>query len=211
MHNMNLSRTTRPVWRRTWRLGFLALTVGTVAAASLSPDKTTRVVVWNGESERTGAGWVNPTSSSIKPQSAVVHGGKVALEFKFKDDAHWIGAGWDWVAFKTGAFGTDVTSMKRFTFWIKSQGKTGDLQINLLCCGPVLDTPEHHTEKVHVLKYCPKLFDGKWHEVAIPLADLTRPAGFDPQHVCELQMGFLVDKEAEGSFFLADLAFDAGK
>jgi hypothetical protein len=206
-------RTMRqPVWRHTQHLGLLATIACVVAAAvpvgTASAAKAKRMVVWDGVAEATGAGWVNPTTSSINPQSAVQQGGKPAIEFKFKDDAHWIGAGWNWVSFKTGAFGTDVGAMKRFTFWIRSKGKTGDLQINLLCNGPVLDTPEHHTEKVHVLKYCPKLLDGRWHEVAVPLADLTRPQGFDPRHVCELQMGFLRDKAVDGSFYFADIAFD---
>jgi hypothetical protein len=75
-----------------------------------------------------------------------------------------------------------------------------------LCNGAVFDTPEHHTEKVPVLKYCPQLLDGQWHQVSIPLADLKQPKGFDPSHVGELQM--FNAGEGDGSFFIDDIAFD---
>ena len=138
-----------------------------------------RIVVWDGEQANIGAGWVNPTTSTIKPQSAESHSGNTALEFKFKGSNQWLGAGWNWCAFKTGPHGADITSMKYFTFWIKKKGKVADLQINLLCNGKVFDMPEHHTEKVSVLKYCPQLLDGEWHQVRIPLTNFKQPMGFD--------------------------------
>jgi hypothetical protein len=66
--------------------------------------------------------------------------------------------------------------------------------------------PEHHTEKVSVLHYCPQLLDGEWHKVSIPLADFTQPKGFDPLHVGELQM--FNAGEGDGSFFIDDIGFE---
>ena len=85
------------------------------------------------------------------------------------------------MGFKTGNVGTDASEMKNLTFWIKSKGKTGLLQINLLCNGEILDTPEEHTAKVEVLKYCPQLLDGQWHEVVIPLAVSQTREGLQPK------------------------------
>ncbi len=178
-------------------------------AASLPPSapvSAKRVVVWDGEQASRGAGWVNPITSSIGPQTVEAHSGNTAVEFKFKGDGDWLGAGWNWCAFQTGPYGTDIRAMKNFTFWIKSKGKVADLQINLLCNGPVFDMPEHHTEKVSVLSYCPQLSDGQWHQVSIPLMDLKQPKGFDPLHVGELQM-FNVGA-GDGSYFFDDLAFE---
>jgi hypothetical protein len=199
------TRTANSLRKAIVVAGILATLQTTTMAALGSSGKT--IIVWDGEKFAIGGGWVNPTTSTIKPQSKVAHGGKAALELKFKDNAHWIGAGWNWLQFKTGSFGTDITGMTHFTFWIKAKGVTGDLQFNLLCNGPVLDTPEHHTDKVRVAKYCPKAFDGKWHQVVVPLADLKQPSGFDAKHVCELQMGFIADKQVDGSFFIDDIAF----
>jgi len=167
-----------------------------------------RVVVWDGEQANKGAGWTNPTTATIKPQTVEAHSGNTALEFKFKGSKEWLGAGWNWFAFKTGILGTDASDMKNLTFWIKTKGKGGPLQINLLCNGVVLDTPEGHTAKVQVLRYCPQLLDGQWHEVVIPLAALKPAKGFNPRIMCELQMGFMAEEGTDGSFFIDDIAFD---
>jgi hypothetical protein len=173
-----------------------------------SPVK--RVVVWDGEQANLGAGWVNPTTSTIKPQNVEVHSGDTALEFRLKGTNHWMGMGWNWFKFKTGTnVGTDASGMRNLTFWIKSQGKVaGTLQVNLLCNGEVLDTPEEHTVKVEVLKYCPRLFDGGWHEVVIPMADLDRIKGFNRRIISEMHLGLTTAQETDGSFFIDDIGFD---
>ena len=167
-----------------------------------------RVVVWDGEQVSTGAGWTNPTTATIKPQTVEVHSGNTSLEFRFKGSKEWLGAGWNWLAFKTGNIGTDASEMKNLTFWIKSKGKTGLLQINLLCNGEILDTPEEHTAKVEVLKYCPQMLDGQWHEVVIPLAALKPAKGFNPRIISEIHFGFMAEEGTDGSFFIDDIAFD---
>lgn len=162
------------------------------------------IVVWNG----TGAGWTNPTTSIIQAESTDVHGSKSALEFKYNDNGgRWLGAGWNWLGFKKGAFGVDISKARYLTFWAKSTGTATDLQINLLCNGTVADTPAHHTDKVHLSAYCPKLSDGAWHLVKIPLAALKQPTGFDAKHVCEIQLGLMADHTVAGSYIFDNIAF----
>jgi len=169
---------------------------------------STTQTVWDGEQYTTGSSWINPTSSTFAPESTDAHSGTTALEFKFQGSNVWLGGGWDWEGFNSGGnVGTDISGAKNFSFWIKSIGTTGDLQINLLCNGPTRDTPEHHTAKVHVISYCPTLYDGKWHKVVIPLADLAEPDGFNPKVVCQLQIGLYAQGAANGSFLFDDLAF----
>jgi hypothetical protein len=99
--------------------------------------------------------------------------------------------------------------MKNLSFWIKSKGKVrGNLRVNLLCNGDVLDTPEEHTVKVEVLKYCPSLFDGQWHEVVIPIADLNQIIGFNPKIISEIHFGLTTEQDTDGSFFIDDIGFD---
>jgi hypothetical protein len=178
--------------------------------------KDTSIIVWNGETAAIGSGWVTSSSlANIKAQNVYAHSGKTAIEFSFNGSAPgggWIGAGWDWVNWKTGAYGTDITSFKYLTFWAKVKGTTADWQINLLCNGTALDMPEHHTDKVSVFQYCPQLTDGEWHEIKIPLADLKQPPfnpstkiWFDPLHVAELHM--FNAGAGNGSFFIDDLGF----
>jgi len=79
---------------------------------------------------------------------------------------------------------------------------------HLLCNGDVLDTPEEHTVKAEVLKYYPRLFDGQWHEVVIPMADLNQIKGFNPKIISEIHLGLTTDQETDGSFFIDDISFD---
>jgi len=178
-----------------------------VPATSAAPR---RVVVWDGEQASKGAGWANPKSTcTVGPQAVEVHSGNTAVEFKFKGGGEeWLGAGWNWCAFQTGPYGTDITPFKNFTFWMKTKGRVADVQLNLLCNGKEFDMPEHHTEKVSALSYCPQLLDGEWHKVSIPLADLKQPKGFDSLHVGELQI--FNAGEGKGSFFIDDIGFDDG-
>jgi len=181
----------------------LNLTFDTRPATAADNPAGAAIVVWDG----TGAGWTNPTTSTIRPEATDVHGGDTALQFKFSGNGTWLGAGWNWLEFKKGAYGTDISRMHFLTFWVKSTGNVGDLQINLLSNGTVADTPEHHTDKVHLSDYCKDLHDGAWHQIKIPLTALKQPEGFDAQHVCEMQMGVYADKPVDGSYIFDGVEF----
>lgn len=169
-----------------------------------------RVVVWDGETATKASGWANPASTcSIRSQTNESHSGSSAVEFKFYDGGsnEWLGAGWDWVSFQVGEYGTDITAMKNYTFWLKVTGTVAEFTFNLLCNGaPALDQPQHHTEKVVVSKYCADWKDGQWHQIIVPLKDLVQPIGFDAKHVAEMQ--FFNTGKGNGSFFIDDLAFN---
>jgi hypothetical protein len=196
-----------PRRRSPVRIGFLMILAGYLLAAGEAAPAVERVVVWDGEQATKGAGWANPKGSTVGPQTVEAHSGNTSVEYKFKSSGEeWPGAGWNWCAFQTGAYGTDITHFKTFTFWMKTKGRVADVQLNLLCNGKEFDMPEHHTGKVSALNYCPQLLDGQWHKVSIPLADLTQPKGFDPLHVGELQI--FNAGEGEGSFFIDDIAFE---
>ena len=168
-----------------------------------------RVVVWDGESFDKGSSWVNPTTSTFLREHGDAHSGNAALEWKFNDKHVWIGSGFDWFDWKTGRhLGTDTSKMTNLNFWIKSVGLTEDLQVQLLCNGDVIDTPEHHAPKMSIAKYCPSFRDGKWHEVVIPLRDMAYPKGYDPKVVTMIDFGFYTEGEANGSILFDDIAFD---
>jgi hypothetical protein len=178
--------------------------------ARFSGGQLDRVVVWDGEGRDKGSTWVNPTTSTFVRTQEDSHSGKSALKLTFHDKNVWIGCGFDWFDWKAGRdVGTDTTRMTNLNFWIKAKGLTGDLQIQLLCNGDVIDTPEHHAPKVSVAKYCPSFRDGAWHEVVIPLADMPYPKGYDPKVVTMVDFGFWTDGEADGSMLIDDLAFDS--
>jgi len=180
-----------------------------VRSQAADDNKVKRTVVWDGEEIDKGSTWVNPTTSTFLRTQEEAHSGKTSLEFKFHDKKVWLGSGFDWFDWKAGRdIGTDTGKMTNLNFWIKTKGLAEDLQVQLLCNGDVIDTPEHHTEKVNLSKYCPNYRDGKWHEVVIPLKDLAYPQGYDPKVVTMIDFGFWTDVEANGSFWIDDIAFD---
>jgi len=190
----------------------LLLLTGILSVTSFCSAQIKRVVVWDGETATKGAGWVTSNGiCKLITQTREAHGGQTAVQFTFSSnkvasEADWVGAGWNWLNWNIGPYGTDITSMNNFTFWLKTEGKVAEMQFNLLCNGaPAFDMPEHHTEKVMVSKYCPKWNDGAWHKVVVPLIDLKKPKGFDPFHVAEMQL--FNTGNGDGSFFLDDLAF----
>ena len=179
---------------------------------TISKAQAKQVIVWNGEQASIGAGWVTSNGvCKLITQTREIHSGQTALQFTFSSnkvtsEADWVGAGWNWLNWKVGPYGTEITAMSNFTFWLKTEGKVAEMQFNLLCNGaPAFDMPEHHTEKVMVSKYCPNWNDGAWHKVTVPLKDLKQPVGFDAKHVAEMQ--FFNTGNGDGSFFLDDLAF----
>jgi len=169
-----------------------------------------RTIVWDGEAHDRGGSWVNPTTSTFLRTHGDAHSGNTSLELKFHDKNIWIGCGFDWFDWKTGrTLGTDTSKMSNLNFWIKTTGLKEDLQVQLLCNGDVVDTPEHHAPKMSIAKYCPTFRDGKWHEVVIPLRDMAYPKGYDPKVVTMIDFGFNAEGEANGSIFLDDIAFDS--
>jgi hypothetical protein len=169
-----------------------------------------RIIVWDGEAHDTGSSWVNPTTSTFIRTHSDSHSGNTSLELKFHDRNVWIGFGFDWNNWKTGRnLGTDTSKMTNLNFWIKTSGLTNDLQVQLLCNGDVVDTPEHHAPKMSIAKYCPIFRDGNWHEVVIPLRDMAYPKGYDPRVVTMIDFGFYTQGEAQGSILIDDIAFDS--
>ena len=161
------------------------------------------LVVWDGETHKIGGGWVDhKDKETIKSQDAQAHSGKTAVEFTGDGDK-WHGCGWNWTMWKAAA-ATDVTPYANLVFWAKATGETkpAGLRISLSSVNGKM------TAQVDAVKYCPQLLDGQWHQVVIPLKDMT--AGhddFDPKKVWEIQLGNWNQTPVKFSVFLDDLAF----
>jgi hypothetical protein len=95
--------------------------------------------------------------------------------------------GWNWLGWGGASAGTDISECANLVFWIKVVGaaKPPDIWINLVS-NTGKNTP---TAQVGFAKYCPKLFDGEWHEVVIPLRTLYGDKkDFDPKKVWEFDI-----------------------
>ena len=182
---MNIMSSRKP---KVVQSSLIALTLFnfSVAAAEVAggmPVSVKRVVVWDGEQANIGAGWVNPATSMIKPQTVEAHSGKTALEFKFKGSNEWLGAGWNWFNFETGTnVGTDASAMKNLSFWIKTKGKAADLQVQPAVQRQRAGHPRRTHRKSGGQQILSRFLDSQWHEVVIPLADLNQIKGFNPEN-----------------------------
>ena len=103
---------------------------GFILTISEATARVKQVVVCNGETVTKGSGWTNSTATcAIKSQTVEAHSGKSAVEFKFKGSGDWLGCGWNWAAFQVGEYGTDISAMKNFTFWLKVKGTVADFSV----------------------------------------------------------------------------------
>lgn len=154
-----------------------------VAVAAAGPsdpgDLSQPLVVWNGDDvSPTAKEWAScdtkPCTTTLMPEAKVGKGGTIGLEFKASAKAGYVGFGWNWTSwYKDGA--TNLTGRKKLKFSIQIISKSpevtpaGDgIRVRLGCakvekCGKVIGS---------LSKYAPKVTDGQWHDVEIPLVDM---------------------------------------
>lgn len=176
-------------------------------AAGIQTSLAKKLIVWDGEGIAGGKAWAKPDTVTFKIQSAEVHEGKNALEFH-AEGKDWVGGGWNWHGWWPADAGTDLTGYKNLVFWVKFGGEK---------------KPEKAWPKVHLtssnggkatgdadlLKYCPAFWDGKWHEVVIPLADLCgEKTEFDAKKAWEFDFGVACQEDVKFNVYIDDIAFD---
>lgn len=153
------------------------------AAADAAPadpgDLSKPLVVWNGDDvSPTAKEWAScdtkPCTATLLPTPKVGKDGSIGLEFKASAKGGYVGFGWNWTSwYKGGA--TNITGRKALKFAVKivaaspEVAPAGDaIRVGLRCakaekCGKVVPS---------LAKYDPKVVDGQWHDITIPLADM---------------------------------------
>jgi lysophospholipase L1-like esterase len=173
------------------------------ATSAPAVAKTGALVVWDGETKSNAQCWAG---GAIKVQGQVVHAGKQGLAWTAK------GArchnGWNWFGWHPADGGTDISAYANLVFWIKVAGATkpAELWVDLVSNNSGKSTP---TLQVGIAKYCPKAFDGEWHEVVVPLKDLYGDQkDFDSKKVWELDISASWDDSVyDFVAYLDDLGF----
>jgi len=140
------------------------------AIARLDLAKPRSEVLWDGDTLAKGGGWAEPkAASTIKLQTGEAHGGKGAVQLHAEGKT-WAGGGWNWLAWWPKDGGTDLTGFKSFVLWMKVVGakpQGGGLKIALECSGEGAKP----SAEADVLKHCSEIFDGKWRQIVIPIAE----------------------------------------
>jgi hypothetical protein len=153
------------------------------AAAEAAPadpgDLSKPLVVWNGDDVApTAKEWAScdtkPCTTTALPTPKAGKGGSIGLEFKASTKGGYVGMGWNWTSwYKGGA--TNVAGRKALKFAIQitsaspESAPAGDgIRVRLGCakvdkCGKIVPS---------LAKYDPKVTDGQWHDITIPLVDM---------------------------------------
>jgi hypothetical protein len=182
-------------------------TTTSAPASAPAPAKAAGLVVWDGEDNNKGQGWVSPKEeASIKAQGDMVHGGKQALAWAAKGDQY-RGTGWNWCGWYPADAGTDISDSANLVFSIKVMGATKPAEFTVaLACSS--NGKSANTPTVNLTKYCAKAFDGEWHEVVIPLKELYGDKKeFDPKKAWEFDLGTWNQAGVDFVAYIDDIGF----
>lgn len=192
---------------KTLTLALALFALGLLAAdappATAPASQPATLVVWDGEAHNVGSGWVDHKDvESIKLQDTEAHSGKNAVAFTGQGDK-WHGCGWNWTLWNA-AKATDSTPYTHLSFWVKVSGTAKPTELKL----SLTSTDGKMSPQLDALKYEPKVFDGQWHEVLIPLPDIFRdPSETDPKKLWEIELGNWNTAAVDFTLYLDDVAF----
>jgi hypothetical protein len=161
------------------------------------------LVVWSGQPTDGGAGWVGPTGtkSTIEVTKGQGRDGAAAVAFHGVGSG-WTGCLWNWNGY--GGAGTDLGARTHLTFWAKASGQKPDtLDVGLGSTG------DARTGQVSLAAYCPDLWDGQWHAVTVPLADLYAKdkGSFDPGKATELDINAWSAGQRDFTLLIGGISF----
>ena len=127
----------------------------------------------------------------------------------------WKGFGWNWHGFYPENAGTDISAQKNLSFWIrlriddpKKAPDLKDLTVALAC-----STNKGESAQVSLVTYVDSLTDQQWHEIVVPISDLTKGKGKDCDltKAWEFRLGEYSMSERNFTVFVDNIGFDNRK
>jgi hypothetical protein len=175
-------------------------------------------LVWDGDEHGGKAKeWANcnlkdACKSTVRALPAEGVNGSVGLEWH-AEGKDWKGFGWNWHGFWPEDAGTDLSEFKNLSFWIRLRlddpKQAPDLKdITVGLAGSTKGKLESAT--VPLLSYVDSLADQGWHQVVIPISDLTKGKGkdFDVTKAWEFRMGEYGMSGRNFTVFIDNIGFD---
>ena len=178
-------------------------------------------LAWDGDEKGGNAkDWANCNlkqgcKSAVKAVPGEGLNKSVGLEWHV-EGKDWKGFGWNWFGFWPESAGTDVSQFKNLTFWIrlrpddpKKAPELKDLTVALASSTKGKD----ESAQVPLIGYIETLTDGGWHEVVVPLSELTKGKGkdFDLKKTWEFRLGEYAMAERNFTVFVDNIGFDNRK
>jgi hypothetical protein len=175
-----------------------------------------RLVIWDGDGHSAGAGakgWADcdkkpDCKSTLAAASGSGKDGSTGLKL-FADGPGWKGGGWNWFGWWPETSGTDLSTYKNLSFWMRIDAKTPDMMPDPGAVTVLLGCSKGKTESqsVSMDKYGKELSDGKWHKIVVPVAELTRDKPkFDLATAWEFRLGIWTADPRTVSIYVDDIA-----
>jgi hypothetical protein len=194
--------------------------MGAQAAVDAVEDEVS--LVWDGEQyggnakEWASCNYKESCKSTIRLVPSGGVNDSVGLEWH-SEGKDWKGFGWNWHGFWPPSAGTDITEHKNLTFWVRLKlddpNKAPALKdINVSMCSSSAGGKGESGE-ASLINYVDSLSDEKWHEVIVPIKDLTKGKGksFDLTKAWEFRLGEYGITDRNYTVYVDNIGFDNRK
>jgi hypothetical protein len=188
----------------------------TSTSAPSSPARA-RLPIWNSEKGDAGKGWTDcdqkPSCKSVVSKVGATTGAGSSEIAGLKwhvEGPGWAGMGWNWFGWWPETAGSNLSTYASVTFQIRVVSKSPDsgpdpatLNAFLRC-----SNGKKESASVPVRNYAGEFADGRWHRVAIPVADLLqgKGAGFDATTAWELDLSHWSSAPRDFDVYVDDIA-----
>lgn len=182
------------------------LLIGVLTAQEVA--KNGKHVVFDGDKVGESAkGWASAGASGRATVAAqdqeVRRAGKKIVAFHATGSGS-KNCGWNWFGWYPADSGTDISGYKNLCFWAKVTGTKKPTVLTATLAAN--DKTASKTD--NLLKRCPDLLDGKWHELVIPINDQDNKNELNRAKVWELRFDTWSEGSDDFSLLIDEIGFD---
>ncbi len=187
---------------------------GSSADGTRTSPSGTRHVFWDGEGNGASAkGWADcdkkpGCKGTLAPAPGKGVKDSTALQLH-GDGPGWIGGGWNFFGWYPEDAGVDISGFSKLTFSIKVVAESeelapdaGAVNVGLRCSKTKKDS-----NAVPLKNYEPKLLDGQWHQLSIPLGEFTNEE-FDTKSNWEFVVSTWAGNTKKFDIYFDDIAVE---
>ncbi len=182
-----------------------------------APPPKDKLMLWDGDDSTQGKSWSDCSKKDAGCKAVVASksdAGRRGAGLTFHvEGPDWAGFGWNWHGFYPDNAGTDISSYKALSFWIRVDAPAKEKAPDLAGLKVSLSASGHGkkaTAEVGINEYAEQLLDGQWHEIVIPLSEFFKDQGqeFDPKSAWEFRIGTYASTPRNFSLYIDEIGFD---
>ncbi len=164
------------------------------AAGVRRPD----LMIWDGEGANGGAGYRGFGAAGQSALEVVAQGRAGAGLRARLGGGNAANVGWNWHAWSSDQAGSDLSSYAALALWVRFSGPAAPANVVMrLACSP--REPNRRSRDINLTAREPRLLDGAWHQVVVPLVELAPPGhDFDATRAWELSFDIFGGAMIEG-------------